>query len=94
MIATSHPHMIAPHPFLPVLYIPDLGEDKLRIYNIGSNGTLTNYTSVMQPLASGPRHLAITSNGRYMYLLHELSVTMRSYSIDQTTGNVTQIQDE
>ncbi len=86
--------MIATHPFLPVMYLPDLGEDKLHLYNIGTNGSLTNLTTYQQPYGSGPRHLAITASGKYMYLLHELSTDIRPYKIDQSTGELCQIQDE
>lgn len=94
MSATSHPHMIATHPFLPVFYLPDLGEDKLRVYNIGENDQLSNLTEYQQPYGAGPRHLAITSSGQYLYLLHELSANIRPHAIDQTTGELSQIQDE
>ncbi|WVF71077.1 hypothetical protein IAT40_005874 [Kwoniella sp. CBS 6097] len=92
--ATSHPHMIAPHPFLPVFYLPDLGEDKIHMYKIGANDSLTNFTSVQQPYGSGPRHLAFTSNGQYAYVLHELAVNIRPYKVDQNTGELAQIQDD
>ncbi|OCF39487.1 hypothetical protein I317_06705 [Kwoniella heveanensis CBS 569] len=92
--ATSHPHMIATHPFLPVFYLPDLGEDKLHVYHIGANGSLSNFTSYQQPYGAGPRHLAFTSNGQYMYLLHELADNIRPYKVDQTSGELTQIQDD
>ena len=86
--------MIVTHPWLPKFYLPDLGEDKLRLYHISVNGSLSNVTSYQQPYGSGPRHLAITSNGQYLYLLHELATNIRPYSIDQKTGELKQIQDE
>nr|XP_019050072.1 hypothetical protein I302_00493 [Kwoniella bestiolae CBS 10118]OCF29002.1 hypothetical protein I302_00493 [Kwoniella bestiolae CBS 10118] len=92
--ATSHPHMIATHPFLPVFYLPDLGEDIIHVYKIGTNDSLSNLTSYQQPYGSGPRHLAITSSGQYMYVLHELAVNIRPYRVDQSTGELTQIQDD
>nr|XP_019004539.1 uncharacterized protein I203_02659 [Kwoniella mangroviensis CBS 8507]OCF68000.1 hypothetical protein I203_02659 [Kwoniella mangroviensis CBS 8507] len=92
--ATSHPHMIATHPFLPVFYLPDLGEDKIHVYKIGANDSLSNLTSYQQPLGSGPRHLTFTSSGQYMYVLHELAVNIRPYQVDQATGELTQIQDD
>ncbi|ODN74348.1 hypothetical protein L202_06764 [Cryptococcus amylolentus CBS 6039] len=92
--ATSHPHMIAPHPFLPVFYLPDLGEDKIHVYKVGANNSLSNFTNYQQPYGSGPRHLALTSNGQYMYVLHELAVNVRPYKVDQGTGELSQIQDD
>ncbi|ODO01370.1 hypothetical protein I350_06189 [Cryptococcus amylolentus CBS 6273] len=86
--------MIAPHPFLPVFYLPDLGEDKIHVYKVGANNSLSNFTNYQQPYGSGPRHLALTSNGQYMYVLHELAVNVRPYKVDQGTGELSQIQDD
>jgi 6-phosphogluconolactonase (cycloisomerase 2 family) len=92
--AASHPHMILPHPWLPVLYLPDLGEDLVHIYNIGENGTLTNLTRYQLPYGYGPRHGAISADGKTMYLLLELAAMIRTLSIDQTTGVLTQVGTE
>ncbi|WWC98994.1 hypothetical protein V866_005888 [Kwoniella sp. B9012] len=73
--ATSHPHMIATHPFLPVFYLPDLGEDKIHVYKIGANDTLSNLTSYQQPLGSGPRHLTFTSSGQYIQPIYPNNAT-------------------
>lgn len=86
--------MIATHPWLPVFYLPDLGEDLLRLYKIGENGAVSNLTTYQQPYGSGPRHLAITASGQYMYLLHELSANIRPYKIDLGSGKLDQIQEE
>ncbi|KAJ7201652.1 Lactonase, 7-bladed beta-propeller-domain-containing protein [Mycena pura] len=93
---TSHPHEIVTHPFLPVLYIPDLGEDVLRSFTIGEGGKLTVQATYPQKLGSGPRHAAISSNGKFLYLLHELGVTLSVYSVDlsaHSTGRLTLLQE-
>jgi 6-phosphogluconolactonase (cycloisomerase 2 family) len=64
------------------------------VYKIGQGDRLSNLTEYQQPFGAGPRHLAITSNGQYLYLLHELSVNIRPYRVNQTTGELSQIQDE
>ncbi|KAH8880873.1 putative isomerase YbhE [Thozetella sp. PMI_491] len=89
--ATSHPHQIVTHPWLPVLYLPDLGEDLIHMYHISTNGTLTNFTQYQFPYGSGPRHVAITPNGQVMYVLMELAAKLRTFSINQTTGEITQV---
>ncbi|KAI0964797.1 putative isomerase YbhE [Xylaria arbuscula] len=88
--STSHPHMIAPHPWLDVLYIPDLGEDRLKLYKIGDDGILSNLTYYQLPYGHGPRHVSIDPTGRTLYLLFELAALVRTYNIDQTTGELTQ----
>ncbi|KAI1874111.1 uncharacterized protein JN550_002690 [Neoarthrinium moseri] len=91
---TSHPHMIVTHPWLNVLYLPDLGEDLIHIYNFDSNGTLTNLGQYHVPLSSGPRHLAISQDGQQMYILFELAAKIRAVSIDQETGLLTQVGED
>ncbi|KAI1362247.1 Lactonase, 7-bladed beta-propeller-domain-containing protein [Xylaria arbuscula] len=88
--ATAHPHMIAPHPWLDVLYLPDLGEDRLKLYKIGEDGTLSNLTYYQLPYGHGPRHLTIDPAGQRLYLLLELAAQVRSYDINQMTGELTE----
>lgn len=76
------------------MYLPDLGEDKLKLFSIEKDGTLKNLTQYQVPYGHGPRHVAISANGQYMYVLMELAAKLRPMSIDQTTGELEQIQDE
>lgn len=98
--ATSHPHQIVTHPWLPVMYLPDLGEDKLRVYSIEEEDGLTtttvlrNLAEYQLPYGHGPRHAAISANGQYMYVLMELAAKLRPMAIDQATGELEQIQEE
>ncbi|KAF8920388.1 Lactonase, 7-bladed beta-propeller-domain-containing protein [Mucidula mucida] len=91
---TAHPHMIVTHPWINTLYIPDLGQDTLHVYNFDDAGALTNFTHYDQPLGTGPRHLAITPSGRYLYLAHEITAEIRAYEVDLSDGTLTQIQDD
>ncbi|KAI5478345.1 hypothetical protein MNV49_005196 [Pseudohyphozyma bogoriensis] len=92
---TSHPHMILTHPWLPVLYLPDLGEDTLRRFTIGDGGVLSPLEPYPQKLGSGPRHGAISANGQWLYLLHELDITVSVYKIDTDTkdGDLSLVQE-
>ncbi|KAJ7581200.1 Lactonase, 7-bladed beta-propeller-domain-containing protein [Mycena floridula] len=93
---TAHPHQILTHPFLPILYIPDLGQDLLHRFSIGKDGNLTALSGYKQKLGSGPRHASISSDGKWLYLLHELGVTLSVYSVDvsdKSTGKLTLLQE-
>lgn len=76
------------------MYLPDLGEDKIRLYSIAQDGSMSNLTVYQVPYGLGPRHAAISANGQYMYVLMELAAQLRPMAIDQTTGELQQIQDE
>ena len=59
-----------------LLYVPDLGIDKLMMYTFDNNkGKLqtANPAFVSINPGSGPRHLDISSNGKFIYLVLELT---------------------
>ncbi len=61
------------------LYITDLGIDKVMCYSFNQdNGKITPYETPFLQLkaGSGPRHLALHPNGKYMYVLEELTATV------------------
>lgn len=92
--ATSHPHQIVTHPWLDVMYLPDLGEDLIGVYSIGKNGTLSNLTQYQMPYGHGPRHLAISQDGRWLYALFELAAEVGTFSVDLETGLLTKVGEE
>jgi len=77
------------------VYSPDLGADKVYQYRWNS------LSGVLIPLAvpfvssepgDGPRHLTFSPNGNFAYLACELSSVVIVYRVDQTTGELKQIQ--
>jgi len=71
------------------LYVPDLGIDKVMIYKFNTkNGKLV---SASMPFAlcepgSGPRHFDIHPNGKYAYLMQELSGSVNVFKINKDGG--------
>lgn len=62
-----------------LLFAADLGIDELKIYNVGT-GEIT-LTPNAQPFiklepGSGPRHFDFSADGRYIYVINELSSTI------------------
>ncbi|KAI1322373.1 Lactonase, 7-bladed beta-propeller-domain-containing protein [Xylariaceae sp. FL0255] len=70
------------------------GEDLIRMYDIDENGILTEHAKYQMPYAAGLRHVAITADGKTMYILFELSVMLRAMSIDRETGELIQINED
>jgi len=85
----SHLHCVAFSPDGKYLFADDLGKDKVHKFNINysSKGT-DSLLQVGDPSAfkvekgSGPRHLTFHPNGKYAYLINELSgkVTVFKYN--------------
>ncbi|MEM1582708.1 MAG: lactonase family protein [Candidatus Bathyarchaeia archaeon] len=75
--------------------VPDLGIDKIMVYKFDSNsGKLEpNDEPWFQVRAGdGPRQLAFHPNGRYAYLINELSSTLTVFSYNKNNGTLKEIQ--
>lgn len=82
-----HVHAVVFSPDGQQLFVPDLGIDKIVVYNY-------NYENAFQPLTpgtppavgirpgGGPRHLVFHPDGQYAYIVHEISghITCFDYS--------------
>ncbi|MBC3269972.1 lactonase family protein [Pseudomonas sp. SWRI81] len=91
-----HAHSIRTEPSNRFAYAGNLGTDKVLQYRLDAQtGELSpigsGYVSV--PDKTGPRHLAFSPNGKFLYVVGEMSGTVTAFSIDDTTGALTQIAD-
>ena len=67
-----------------ILYVPDLGLDKLMIYKFNNKtGKLTDAPMpfAMTEPGTGPRHFDIHPNNKYAYLMEELTGTVSVFEI-------------
>lgn len=74
-------------------FAADLGTDELVIYTFDSErGTLERSGAVDIAPGSGPRHLAIRPDGKFLYLLNEMKSTLTTIAYDSGSGNCEQLQ--
>jgi len=91
-----HAHMVALDPGNRFLLVPDLGTDKVLIYQFDENsGTLT--PNPEQPFlkmdpGSGPRHLVFHPGGEFVYVVNELNSTVTACRYDEKRGVLTKLQ--
>lgn len=81
-----HVHATVLSPDNKFLFVPDLGIDKLMIYAFdGKKGTLKPAQAPyeMTEPGSGPRHFDFHPNGKYAYLMEELSGSISVYAYDK-----------
>ncbi len=76
-------------------YVPDLGLDEIRIYKVDAKNA--KLTPNDPPVAksdpgSGPRHMAISRDGKFVYVIHELIPQVSVFLRDGTTGGLTHLQ--
>lgn len=93
------PHSIKADPANRFVYVPHLGTDEMRTYAFdASTGQLGRppgnaaTTSTQLPKDFGPRHFVFSNDGRFLYLLGEMSGNVVVYARNTDTGELQQIQ--
>lgn len=77
------------------VYVPDLGLDKILIYDLDlDNGKLIPHDppDISVIPGQGPRHFAFHPGGQYTYLINEIGNTVNAYTYDAKTGTLTELQ--
>lgn len=91
----AHVHESVFSPDNAYLLTPDLGTDKVMIYQFNSSLSKPLHPSsqafVTATPGSGPRHITFSPNKKFAYLIHELSGTVTAYSYSR--GKLKEIQE-
>ncbi|WP_110111976.1 lactonase family protein [Bacillus sp. CGMCC 1.16541] len=72
--------------------VVDLGIDKVITYRVNEDGTLTEASTLSTTAGSGPRHLVFHPNGKFAYVMTELSSEVLVLSYNSEDGSFTQLQ--
>lgn len=89
-----HAHSVRTEPSNRFAYTGNLGADHVLQFSLDpKTGALTPIGSgfVSVPANTGPRHLAFSSDGRFLFVDGEMSGTVTAFSIDDKTGALTQV---
>lgn len=80
----SHIHATVFSPDNNYIFFPDLGADKIRVFQFDSTNSkplVSAYSFLVNTAAgSGPRHLAFHPNNKYAYCIEELNGMVTAYS--------------
>lgn len=86
----SHAHWTGFSPDNRFAFVPDLGLDKVLIYKVDAAA------SEIQPHGAGtiapgggPRHMKFHNNGKWIYVLHELDLSVTAFDYDAAAGTMT-----
>jgi 6-phosphogluconolactonase len=91
--ARPHAHSINFSPDSRFAYAADLGTDHIEIYAVnGATGALDKTGRTGIAPGSGPRHFTLRADGRYAYVINELSLTITAFKVDEGSGALTRIQ--
>jgi 6-phosphogluconolactonase len=92
---SPHAHSIDLDPSGQHAYVADLGLDKILIYRFDARaGTLTPSDppfATVEP-GSGPRHVAIHTSGRFVYVTNEIVLTVTGFARDAASGGLKAFQ--
>ena len=88
-----HVHSVNIAPNNRDIFVPDLGIDKIMTYSLDvKNGKLLEGKPAFTKVAdgSGPRHFTVHPNGKFAYVIQELSSTVTAFNY--TSGKLMPIQ--
>jgi len=86
--AGAHPHSaVAWGPDL--VFVCDLGADKIFSYRVEANGSLSVLSSVDTAAGFGPRHSVPHPTKPMLFVVGEMGCEVLTYNIDETTGTLT-----
>jgi 6-phosphogluconolactonase len=79
-----HAHWIGASKNNRFVYVADLGLDKIFVYKFdAAKGTLTLADPAIAKPGTGPRHVAFSADGEFMYLLGELDSTVTVFASEK-----------
>jgi 6-phosphogluconolactonase len=96
--ASAHEHGVAVDPSGRYALVADLGADRVFVYGFErATHTLraddsSNSHAYIAPAGSGPRHLVFGADGRFVYLISELSAEISTLRWDAAQGGLTLVQ--
>lgn len=84
---TPHPHYIGYSPDGRFAFVPDLGLDKVMIYKVDEKkGSVSSHGHARTVPGGGPRHMKFSKDGKYIYLLNELELSVTSFAYNAKAG--------
>ncbi len=89
-----HAHSVNMDPSNRFAIVCDLGLDKVFVYRLNADGTLTPHDppTVQVPAGGGPRHFTFHPNGKFAYVINEMGSTVTVFKWDGDKGTLTEVQ--
>lgn len=89
---SSHPHWCGFSSDGKYAFIPDLGMDRIIIYKVNENKPEISYHGFAESIpGGGPRHMRFSVDGKFIYLLNELSLSVTTFMYDSSTGTASKL---
>lgn len=89
-----HAHWVGFSPDQRFALVPDLGLDGIVIYRVNLDTlTLERHGFAASIPGGGPRHMRFSPDGKFIYLLNELSLSVTTFAWDAATGAAKKLAD-
>ncbi|MEO2026042.1 MAG: lactonase family protein [Fuerstiella sp.] len=86
----SHAHWTGFSPDNKFAFVPDLGLDKVLIYKVDAAASrIEPHSAGKIAPGGGPRHMKFHNNGKWIYVLHELDLSVTVFDYDADAGTMT-----
>lgn len=90
---SPHAHWCGFSPDQRYVFVPDLGLDQVVIYKADiATQKLTKHGFGQAPMGGGPRHMKFHQNGKWIFLLNELDLSVTVFDYDAESGKMTAMQ--
>ncbi|MEM9159641.1 MAG: lactonase family protein [Verrucomicrobiota bacterium] len=87
--AKPHPHWTGYSPDGRFAFVPDLGMDKVVVYRVNEDGPSIETHGYGETVpGGGPRHMRFSIDGKFVYLLNELSLSVTTFAYDAAKGTM------
>lgn len=84
---SPHPHWVGFSPDGRFAFVPDLGLDQIIIYRVNEKEPALEFHGVAQSVAGGgPRHMRFSTDGQFIFLLNELSLSVTTFAYNAADG--------
>jgi 6-phosphogluconolactonase len=91
--SVPHGHSINVSPGNKFAVAADLGLDKVLVYGFNAKGgKLTPAGFAKVAPGAGPRHFAFHPNGKFAYVINEITLTVTAFAWDEGTGKLSELQ--
>jgi 6-phosphogluconolactonase len=82
-----HPHWTGYSPDGKYAFVPDLGLDKIMIYKVDEKkGSISAHGHAQSVPGGGPRHMKFSKDGKFIYLLNELTLSVTTFAYNTKAG--------
>ena len=87
-----HPHWCGFSPDGRFALVPDLGTDQIHLFAIDLEGpSITPHGVAKSVPGGGPRHMRFSPDGKFIYLLNELTLSVTTFAWDAEKGTAEKV---